>query len=66
MRRFLNIFRLVLLCYKRSAPQKGQRQIWRSSERASSMRKVAIECGLCRSGRKRAARLEVGWEFVGR
>ena len=57
---------LALLCYKRRVPQNGQGQSALSSERASSMRRVAIEYGLCHSGRKRAARPEVGWEFGGR
>jgi len=56
---------LVLLCYNRSDPQKGQRQSWRSRERASSMRRVAMEWGLCRSGRMRAAWPEVGWQVGG-
>jgi transcriptional regulator with XRE-family HTH domain len=46
---------LVLLCYNRRLPQKGHRQSWRSRERARRMRKVAIECGLCLSGRMRLA-----------
>lgn len=59
-------FLLVLLCYKRRTPQNGHLQRWRNSERARSMRRVAIECGLWHSGRKRATRPEVGWEFGGR
>lgn len=54
---------LVLLCHKRQTPQNGQRQSWRSRERARMMRKVAMECGLCRSGRMRASGLEVGREL---
>ena len=54
---------LVLLCHKRWIPQNGQRQSWRSRDRARMMRNVAMECGLCRSGRMRAAGLEVGREF---
>jgi hypothetical protein len=51
---------LILLCYKRRMPQKGQPgscpRIWR----AMAMRSVAMEAGLCRSERTgRAARLEV-------
>ncbi len=46
---------LVLLCHKRWTPQNGHwRSCW-SRERASRMRRVAMECGLCRSGRMRAA-----------
>jgi hypothetical protein len=51
---------LVLLCYKFQVPQKGQRQSFRSRERASKMRSVAMEYGLCRCGRMRASGLEVG------
>jgi hypothetical protein len=41
-------------------PQKGQCGSCRSSRRASAMRSVAIEIGLCRSGRtRRAARAQV-------
>jgi hypothetical protein len=54
---------LVLLCYTLWMPQNGQRQSWRSRERARMMRKVAMECGLCRSGRMRTSGLEVWREF---
>jgi len=47
------------------APQKGQGQIWRSRDRARRMRRVAMECGLCRSGRMRAAGLEVSRQLGG-
>jgi hypothetical protein len=50
---------LVLLCYKRFGPQKGQHESCRAITRAMLIRSVAIECGLWRSGRTRAARLEV-------
>ena len=40
---------LVLLCYKRSAPQKGQPGSWLRMWRAIAMRSVAIEAGLCRA-----------------
>ena len=39
---------LVLLCYKRSAPQKGQRESCRIRKPAISLRSVAMERGLCR------------------
>lgn len=55
--------RLVLLCYKLWTPQKGHRQSSRSRDRARMMRNVAMECGLCRSGRMRTSGLEVGREF---
>ena len=54
---------LVLLCYKCWTPQNGHRQSWSSRERARRMRKVAMECGLCRSGRMRTSGLEVGPEL---
>jgi hypothetical protein len=41
-------FRLVLLCYKRSAPQNGQRGSCRIRKPAISLRSVAMERGLCR------------------
>jgi hypothetical protein len=44
---------LVLLCYKRKTEQKGQYRSWLSRKRASLMRNVAMERGLCRSARKR-------------
>ena len=37
---------LVLLCYKRFGPQKGQHGSCRIKARAMLMRRVAIECGL--------------------
>lgn len=39
---------LVLLCYKRSAPQKGHRASCRSRKPAMVRRSEAMECGLCR------------------
>jgi hypothetical protein len=54
---------LILLCYKRWTPQDGHRHSWQSRDRARMMRKVAMECGLCRSGRIRASGLEVGRQF---
>jgi type I restriction enzyme S subunit len=42
---------LILLCYKRSAQQKGQRGSLASSLRAMSSRSVAMEWGLCRWAR---------------
>jgi hypothetical protein len=59
----LTALTLVLLCYKRRTPQNGHRQSWSSRERARMMRNVAMECGLCRSGRMRTSGLEVGREF---
>ena len=51
---------LILLCYKNEALQKGQRESCLSRWRAMAMRSVAIEWGLCRSGRtRRASRPEV-------
>ncbi len=40
---------LILLCYKKRTPQKGQPGSWRRMWRATAMRSVAIEAGLCRS-----------------
>lgn len=54
---------LVLLCYKRFGPQKGQHGSCRIKTRAMLMRSVAIECGLWRSGRTRAAGTELLREF---
>ncbi len=54
---------LVLLCYNLWTPQNGHRQSWSSRDRARRMRKVAMECGLCRSGRIRASGLEVRREL---
>ena len=50
---------LVLLCYKRNDPQKGHHGSCARRCRAMVMRRVVIDCGLCRSGRTRAARPEV-------
>jgi hypothetical protein len=41
--------RLILLCYKRSAPQKGQLGSRSRMWRAMAMRSVAMEAGLCRA-----------------
>ena len=52
---------LVLLCYKKGAPQKGQPESCRSRTRAMVCRSVAMEQGLCRStraGRTPRAELE--------
>jgi hypothetical protein len=50
---------LVLLCYKKGAPQKGQLDSCRSRTRAMICRRLAIEQGLCRSTRTgRAPRAE--------
>ena len=49
---------LVLLCYKRLGPQKGQHRSCRRIAVAMATRSVAIEIGLWRSGRNRAARDE--------
>jgi pimeloyl-ACP methyl ester carboxylesterase len=53
--------RLVLLCYKNGAPQKGQPESCRSRTRAMVCRSVAMDQGLCRStrtGRTPRAELE--------
>src|SRR5439155_22928256 len=42
---------LVLLCYKKGAPQKGQPESCRSRIRAMVCRSVAMDQGLCRSAR---------------
>ena len=42
---------LLLLCYKTPEPQKGQQGSCRGRWRAMPRRSVAIEWGLCRSGR---------------
>src|SRR6266568_8235956 len=49
----LEFFRslLVLLCYKKGAPQKGQPESCRSRIRAMVCRSVAMDQGLCRSAR---------------
>jgi CheY-like chemotaxis protein len=52
---------LVLLCYKKGDPQKGQPESCRSRTRAMVCRSVAMEQGLCRStrtGRTPRAELE--------
>jgi hypothetical protein len=50
---------LVLLCYKRRAQQNGQWGSWARRKRATSIRRVAMEVGLCRSARaRRTARFE--------
>ena len=52
---------LVLLCYRRKVPQKGQQGSCRRRNRVIRMRRVAIERGLCRSARtRRAAGLQAG------
>ena len=59
-------FLLILLCYKRREPQKGQHGSCWSRARAILMRSVAMDCGLCRSARtRRAAGLELGRNFRG-
>ena len=55
---------LVLLCYKKGAPQKGQPGSCRSKARAMVCRRVAMDQGLCRSARTgRTPRTEVAWPF---
>jgi hypothetical protein len=52
---------LVLLCYKKGDPQKGQPESCRSRTRAMVCRSVAMDQGLCRStrtGRTPRAELE--------
>src|SRR5205823_12319370 len=44
-------YHLVLLCYKKGAPQKGQPESCRSRIRAMVCRSVAMDQGLCRSAR---------------
>lgn len=44
-------YTLVLLCYKKGVPQKGQLESCRSRTRAIVCRRVAIDHGLCRSTR---------------
>src|ERR1700692_5133414 len=52
---------LVLLCYKRREQQNGQHGSCWSRARAILMRRVAMDCGLCRSARaRRAAGQEAG------
>ena len=63
---FSRVWALVLLCHKRRPPQNEQYVNCLSRNRASRMRGVAIEPGLCRSARtRRAARDEVGRKFRG-
>jgi hypothetical protein len=53
-------YRLVLLCYKRFVPQKGQQGSCRIKKPAIVRRSVAMECGLCRPQEGgAAARMEV-------
>ena len=60
------VTRLVLLCYKRRAQQKGHCGSWVRRKRAILLRRVAIEAGLCRSARaRRTAGLEVGRKLRG-
>jgi hypothetical protein len=55
---------LVLLCYKCGAPQKGQLWSCRRRTREIVCLSVAIEPGLCRSGRtRRSPRTELGRHF---
>src|SRR5271165_933268 len=55
---------LVLLCYKKGVPQKGQPESCRSRTRAMVLRRVAIDQGLCRATRTgRAPRAELGRHF---
>jgi hypothetical protein len=55
---------LVLLCYEVFVPQKGHWHSLLSRLLARRMRRVAIECGLWRSGRTRAAWVEL-WRQLG-
>jgi hypothetical protein len=58
--------RLILLCYKRRTQQKGQQGSRLSRNLASLIRSVAMEYGLCRSGRmRRPPGPEVGRKFLG-
>jgi len=62
-RTFLGIL-LVLLCYKKGAPQKGQPESCRSRTLAMVCRRVAMDQGLCRSTRTgRAPRTEPAWHL---
>ena len=54
---------LVLLCYKRSTPQTGQQASCRSRKCAMRIRRLVMDTGLCRSGRRRAPRPVVAREF---
>ena len=60
---------LILLCYKKPRMQQGHRGRDRARWVAIWRRRVAIECGLCRSVRTgsasgRVARLSAGWVEV--
>src|ERR1700746_1291693 len=53
---------LVLLCYQKGAPQKGQPGSCRSRTLAMVCRRVAMDQGLCRSTRTgRTPRTEMAW-----
>jgi len=55
---------IVLLCYKKGAPQKGQPESCRSRTLAMVCRRVAMDQGLCRSTRTgRTPRTEPAWHF---
>jgi len=58
-------FYLLLLCYKRSRrKQQGQRGSLNARKAMMALRMVAIEFGLCRSGRAgRSPWLPAGWDF---
>ena len=56
---------LVLLCYKRFGPQKGQQGSCRSMTAAMATRSEAMEIGLWRSGRKRGAARDEGFREGG-
>ena len=61
---YLDQSQLVLLCYKCGAPQKGQLWSCRRRTREIVCLSVAIEPGLCRSGRtRRSPRTELGRHF---
>ncbi len=63
---FATLLSLVLLCYKRRTQQKGQQGSCWMRTLAILMRRVAMDCGLCRSARtRRAAGLEVGRNLRG-
>jgi hypothetical protein len=55
---------LILLCYKKGVPQKGQPESCQSKTLAMVCRRVAMDQGLCRSTRTgRTPRTEVAWPF---
>src|SRR2546427_3854919 len=55
---------LILLCYKKGAPQKGQPESCRRRARAMVCRSVAMDQGLCRSTRTgRTPSTELGGHF---